>query len=268
MQSQERIYDFDFNANSCFVVFYSKAGSIKTMAVKESIDRVDLFRKGVKKFHNANVRDAYGIGGEADEATVTTKQLRELFEIDEQDALPLITAKITAFYLVTSRSPAMASVPLQWSIQRQLYQPQLVVKSRPVTRKNRARKDSRGQTYFAYDGNRQLVVPHFDFAKIDSIDIPDYKIGRHCATFVLKDKSTIIVYCATRAEAVRLCENLAGYVKNEMLPPGEIKENITYSLRRKPLKSDGVNMRPYQADYYEFGNEHHPETFIKNLTRK
>ena len=131
------------------------------------------------------------------------------------------------------------SFPLQFTTKKLPNVPQLAVVYRPTSNKNQS-------------GNYTLHIPHYTGNK--SPNISPHTKGNHWAKYTCKDGASILVYCSSKAEAIRVARELNRYVKPKF--KSSEKNPSTGYMEHEPNKV--VKVKPVRADYYREGKKFNP----------
>lgn len=113
---------------------------------------------------------------------------------------------------------------------------QLAVIYRPIERGNKS-------------GNYTLHIPHYNGNKAPQIS--PHKKGNYWAKYTCKDGASILVYCSTKAEAVKVARELNRYVNAKY--KSTQKNPSTGYMEHEPNKE--IKVKPLRADYYKQGKK-------------
>lgn len=206
-----------------------------------------ILRRLAMRIHNPQVVAAYThrLDGE-DAENAIAKLLFDNLQIKPQDTFNAMIMRILIFYLLCGRASAVATTPMMWAVKAEKFKPQLVIAFRPASRRKLA--------FGKYDKNAELHIPHYNGA--ENPQIPSYTVGNQSAKYILKDGTYILVNAKTEEEAIKVVEQLVGYVKESQRPEGTILDNIT-TTKRRGNKLNLLNrlIVPFRGDYFKKGDE-------------
>ena len=132
------------------------------------------------------------------------------------------------------------AIPDSWNLKTQPNRPQLVVIYAEVTYQQGQQKLGKSRWSF--------TIPHFDEAKKNNLNLPEYRKGDWMAIAELKDGSKIIINAVNEATAKRICKLALSYVSSSTrIDPKEIK------ITPRKGKISPKLITPVLAHYYPQG---------------
>ncbi len=210
------------------------------MSDKKLSTELKILNQVIRKIHNPQVIDAYPIDLDGQSGETGTDVLRIWLQIYERDTLLVVIVKMLGFYLGCGRLMAIATIPVDYAVKAMALRPQLCIVYHPFKRDRLKGGKQRG--------NYQSTIPHYNGDLNPAL--PMYTLGQFTCTYKLKDNSYIMVNAQSETEATRVCIQLAKYTKEEMRPPGEIKENLKLT-KRSGKQIANIMLKPHRVDYYE-----------------
>ena len=171
-----------------------------------------------------------------DAGTGTTRaSLRNSILIYQKDSAIQVTAKMQFFAnYINKKTDDILTLPLQYQTRPLPGVPQLAIIYRPTAKSSKS-------------GNYTLHIPHYNGSR--TLNITPHRKGNHWAKFTCQDKSSILVYCSSKAEAVRVATELNRYV-DKKYKSEQIKPSTGY-MEHKPNKI--IKVAPLRADFYQTG---------------
>ena len=193
----------------------------------------EFLQRIVKINHNRNVKN-YFKDIRSDNKTNTGRAAIKtaLLIRDADSALEVI---VKQNYFAQLADPVI-SFPTQFQTRVLPEVSQLAIIFRPTDKNSRS-------------GNYTLHIPHYN--GIRTPNIPKYKKGNYWAKFTCTDKSSVIVYASSKAEAIRVAKSLNRYVKPKY-KSDEIQPSTGF-MAHTPFKE--LIVEPIRADYYPKGKQ-------------
>jgi len=134
----------------------------------------------------------------------------------------------------------LLTLPLQYTTKKLPGVAQLAIIYRPTSKSNES-------------GNYTLHIPHYTGNKNPRFS--SHTKGNHWAKYTCKDGASILVYCSSKAEAIRVARQLHRYVSKKY-KSDEVNPSTGY-MEHEPNKV--VKVKPIRADYYQAGKKYNPD---------
>ena len=170
-----------------------------------------------------------------DTGSRTRQNLRNSLLIYKKDTANQILVKIQFFNQYIDRQEAV-TLPLQYNTRVLPNISQLAVIFRPTSKESKS-------------GNYTLHIPHYSGSKTPNISV--HTKGNHWAKHTCKDGASILVYCKTEAEAVKIANQMNRYVDSKY--KSSSSKPATGYMAHEPNKV--VKVKPIRADYYKEGKK-------------
>lgn len=189
-------------------------------------------QKFIRIEHNKQVKAWFSEAG-----SPTRQNLRNSILIYKKDTALQILVKIQFFQSYINRNEDdILTLPLQYNTRVLPGISQLAIIYRPTSKESES-------------GNYTLHIPHYSGTKTPKIS--GHTKGNHWAKYTCKDGASIMVYCNSEAEAIKIAKELNRYVERKY-KSSEIKP-ATGHMNHKPNKV--VKVTPSRADFYKNGKE-------------
>ena len=185
--------------------------------------------------HNKKVAQWFKIVG-----TSSRVNLRNSVLIYSKDTASQMLAKMQFFNTYIRELGAdTVSFPLQFSTKKLPNVAQLALIYRPTNKQSQS-------------GNYTLHIPQYTGNKNPKVS--SHTKGNYWAKYTCKDNASILVYCSSKAEAIRVARELNRYVTRKY-KSDEANPSTGY-MEHEPNKV--VKVKPIRADYYKAGTKFHP----------
>ena len=172
---------------------------------------------------------------------LTTKSrinLRNSLLIYKKDTASQMLTKIQ-FFKNYVQSNETLSLPLQFNTRVLPTIPQLAIIFRATSKTNKS-------------GNYTLHIPHYSGNKTPRIS--SHTKGNYWAKYTCRDNSSILVYCNTKAEAIKIAKQMNHYVERKY-KSAQLNPSTGY-MEHEPNKI--VKVKPVRADYFPTGKQNNP----------
>lgn len=181
--------------------------------------------------HNKIVRNWFLDGGSSNR-----QNLRNSLLAYKKDTANQILVKIQFFHHYIRNEEMPLTLPLQYNTRVLPNISQLAIIFRPTSKKSES-------------GNYTLHIPHYNGNK--SPNISGHTKGNYWAKYTCKDGASILVYCQTEAEAVKIAKQMNKYVDSKY--KADLIKPATGYMAHEPNKI--VKVKPIRADYYKEGKK-------------
>jgi hypothetical protein len=207
----------------------------------------------VMRLYNPEVMYTYtGQGGSENEAVGATKQVLRTHLTVKPDDTPIIAIfRMFIFFFVCGRYIIGAAPLTLYPVFKDRTRTHLHLYFKPI---------KKGQKIIRQDG-RIENAPYADFSIPHYIGnkrpiIPRYTYGGWAVSMKFTDESSISIKTLTKEEGVKVILELCKFVDPKYYPVGGCTQNnlrISEPNNGKKNRLHGIQLKPYKAEYYKFG---------------
>jgi hypothetical protein len=208
------------------------------------------------KLFNPSVIEIYAPGGDnEDEETAQTKRtLRENLTIDPSDTLQIAQFKIDIYYFLCEKIPHHSAPLSTYPINPDKTRNHLHLYYKPT---------QKGKKIFLPNG-RIRPAPYIDFSIPHYVGprrpiLAKYTYGPWAIKAEFSDKSYILLHTNTEEEGIKIVLELCKFVDPKYQPKDGMKsKDLKISkpnARTLEFQLNGIKVKPYQIEYYKFGED-------------